>query len=157
MLGCSHLKYADVPDTVQNMGIRVFDGCTSLKRVSIPPCSVRISDGAFKGFTKLKNIEIPEGIARIGDNAFEDCIRLEEIKIPKSVKIIGTDAFKGCQKLKLVEGVDGLNIIKLMDVFAGTPFLDINLQRKGLCRHCGGEFNGFLTKKCKDCGRPKDY
>ena len=29
--------------------------------------------------------------------------------------------------------------------------------RYGLCRHCGGEFGGVFTKKCKNCGREKDY
>ena len=26
-----------------------------------------------------------------------------------------------------------------------------------VCQHCGGTFTGFLTKKCSNCGRPKDY
>ena len=28
---------------------------------------------------------------------------------------------------------------------------------KGLCEYCGGEFKGFLVKKCKECGRRKSY
>ena len=28
---------------------------------------------------------------------------------------------------------------------------------RGLCRHCGSEFTGFLRKKCSGCGRVKDY
>ena len=32
-------------------------------------------------------------------------------------------------------------------------------QRRGagLCLYCGGKFSGFLTKKCVNCGRKKDY
>ena len=30
-------------------------------------------------------------------------------------------------------------------------------REKGLCQYCGGKFGGFFTKKCKDCGRKKDY
>ena len=28
---------------------------------------------------------------------------------------------------------------------------------QGLCRHCGGELKGLITKKCVNCGQPKDY
>jgi hypothetical protein len=38
----------------------------------------------------------------------------------------------------------------------------IVLQRRawrnaGRCQHCGGELKGFFTKKCTNCGKPKDY
>ena len=29
--------------------------------------------------------------------------------------------------------------------------------RNKLCRHCGGEFEGMLFKKCTHCGKTKDY
>ena len=29
--------------------------------------------------------------------------------------------------------------------------------RNKLCRHCGGEFEGRIFKKCKNCGKSKDY
>lgn len=29
--------------------------------------------------------------------------------------------------------------------------------RNKLCRHCGGEFEGRFFKKCKNCGKSKDY
>ena len=31
------------------------------------------------------------------------------------------------------------------------------LREKGLCQHCGGKFKGVFTKKCANCGLPKDY
>jgi hypothetical protein len=30
-------------------------------------------------------------------------------------------------------------------------------EKQGLCRHCGGKFKGFFSKKCSCCGKPKDY
>ena len=30
-------------------------------------------------------------------------------------------------------------------------------RSQGLCQHCGGELKGLLTKKCANCGKPKDY
>ena len=32
-----------------------------------------------------------------------------------------------------------------------------NWIRNNLCRHCGGEFEGRFFKKCKSCGKSKDY
>ncbi len=31
------------------------------------------------------------------------------------------------------------------------------LRQQGRCPYCGGEFKGWLTKKCSVCGREKDY
>ena len=33
------------------------------------------------------------------------------------------------------------------------------LQRKmnDCCQYCGGEFKGLMTRKCRQCGKPKDY
>ena len=33
----------------------------------------------------------------------------------------------------------------------------LQYRSKGLCQHCGGEFKGFIGKKCVKCGKPKDY
>ena len=30
-------------------------------------------------------------------------------------------------------------------------------RSQGLCQHCGGQLKGLLTKKCANCGKPKDY
>ena len=36
-------------------------------------------------------------------------------------------------------------------------FIAQQRRNAGLCRHCGGEFKGLFTKKCINCGKPKDY
>lgn len=30
-------------------------------------------------------------------------------------------------------------------------------RQMNVCQHCGGSFNGLFNKKCKVCGKPKDY
>ncbi len=30
-------------------------------------------------------------------------------------------------------------------------------KKRGVCRNCGGKFEGFLVKKCIECGEKKDY
>ena len=30
-------------------------------------------------------------------------------------------------------------------------------REKGVCQYCGGEFKGWLIKKCSACGKRKDY
>ncbi len=33
----------------------------------------------------------------------------------------------------------------------------IHYRQMKVCQYCGGTFNGLLNKKCKVCGKPKDY
>lgn len=35
--------------------------------------------------------------------------------------------------------------------------LENSRKAQGLCRHCGGDLKGLLTKKCVSCGKAKDY
>ena len=30
-------------------------------------------------------------------------------------------------------------------------------RKTGVCQHCGGSFKGLFSKKCVNCGKPKDY
>ena len=30
-------------------------------------------------------------------------------------------------------------------------------RSQGLCQHCGGQLKGLFSKKCSNCGKPKDY
>lgn len=30
-------------------------------------------------------------------------------------------------------------------------------RSKGICQYCGGNFEGKIFKKCKRCGKRKDY
>ena len=30
-------------------------------------------------------------------------------------------------------------------------------RAQGVCQHCGNKFKGIFTKKCTNCGKPKDY
>ena len=40
-----------------------------------------------------------------------------------------------------------------------SPPIDPRPERraKKLCQHCGGKFKGIFSKKCKSCGKKKDY
>lgn len=33
----------------------------------------------------------------------------------------------------------------------------IHYRQMKVCQYCGGTFNGLINKKCKVCGKPKDY
>jgi len=35
--------------------------------------------------------------------------------------------------------------------------LQENRRAQGLCQHCGGQLKGLFSKKCTNCGTPKDY
>ena len=40
-----------------------------------------------------------------------------------------------------------------------SEFIRLDYERRtaGVCRYCGDEFKGVFTKKCKSCGKKKDY
>ena len=33
----------------------------------------------------------------------------------------------------------------------------VQRRAQGVCQHCGGQLKGLFTKKCVNCGKPKDY
>ena len=33
----------------------------------------------------------------------------------------------------------------------------IRYKQMNVCQYCGGAFTGLFNKKCKVCGKPKDY
>lgn len=99
------------------------------------------------GLDLVRQILISDTIDEIGDFAFQDLRELTSICIPENIKKIGKYAFAGCSKLVDVNLPDDVKIGE----FAFSDYWKV----KGLCPKCGGDFNVF--KRCKNCGRKKDY
>lgn len=99
------------------------------------------------GLDLVRQILISDTINEIGDFAFQDLRELTSICIPENIKKIGKYAFVGCSKLVDVNLPDDVKIGE----FAFSDYWKV----KGLCPKCGGDFNMF--KRCKNCGRKKDY
>ena len=103
-LWCSNLS-GDIiiPDGVQSVGNRTFEGCVGLLSVTIGTNVGSIGTYAFAGCDSLTTFIIPEGITTIADETFAQCYSLTTIVIPKSVTEIGVRAFDNCYNLESVQ------------------------------------------------------
>lgn len=95
------LEYIDIPAGVTSIGAGAFSKC-SLETVMLPEKIERLEDRVFEGCTKLRNVSLPNEIKHIGWKAFSGCRALRQIVIPASVSKIKTCAFEYCTKLETV-------------------------------------------------------
>lgn len=145
-----------------------FKNCPSLKSFAVPPGCTHFS---FAACTALESVLLPEGLTYIGESAFAGCVNLRHIVLPRSVKTIGELAFFNCSALNCLnlENVHSIshNAFHGSGMASKIPRLHQQsskycyygpaaLRENGFCQHCGGSF-AMLSKKCKQCGRPKDY
>ena len=175
--GCQFLRKAFVPGSAKLQG-GIFGNCTALESVELGEGLTDIPALMFDGCASLKKVSIPEGVQAILTMAFRSCTALKEITIPASVTKIGYGVFDKCAALETViflgqkpeldanyyvPADENPVLYALKIVYSGTPYLSAALQqnahwrRKRLCQHCGGMFEGLLSKTCSVCGRPKDY
>ena len=98
--GCINLLYAEIPNTIAELGASVFDGCTSLRYVRFCEGSASsIPAQAFYECTSLNKVVFENEVTEIGAYAFASCASLSEIEIPDSVVHIADNAFSGCDEL----------------------------------------------------------
>ena len=90
------LSEITLPNSVTNMGDRVFEDCWWLENITLPNGLTSIGDRVFCSCSLLKNIVIPDGVTNIGNSAFANCA-LKSLSIPDSVINIGDYAFAGCE------------------------------------------------------------
>lgn len=115
-----------IPDTVKEIGARVFKGKLGLTSITIPKTMTYIGEEAFSGCTKitvlnfaeggtaelkigtkafyntaLKTLVLPSRLTEIGDSAFYG-IDITELVIPEGVKRIGANAFQACSYMTYV-------------------------------------------------------
>ena len=104
-----------IPDSVTEIGDRVFSGCDSLTDtyVNITDLAAYATDNRTNWFPGAKHlmingIEITElvipfkEVEMIGGSAFSDCTSLTSVTIPETVFEIGGYAFDGCTSLTSV-------------------------------------------------------
>ena len=153
--GCASLTSVTIPDSVTTIGLHAFHGCASLSSVIIPDSVTTIGSCAFHGCASLSSVIIPDSVTTIGSCAFHGCTSLSSVIIPDSVTTIGSNPFSGCNSLTSITVPDSISQEKWYEIFEGTP--PYYWRREGKCSHCGGSFNGLLTRKCAVCNLPKDY
>ena len=100
-----------IPDGIEEIGPKAFDGCSFLLQVVLPNSLKVIHEQAFN-YTGLQCVEIPEGVEIIGLGAFGNTRSLTHISLPNSLRIIETGAF-GASALKSIYIPEGVTTIGL--------------------------------------------
>ncbi|MBR5362032.1 MAG: leucine-rich repeat domain-containing protein [Oscillospiraceae bacterium] len=139
--------YADVvmlPDTVERIGDRAFEGCAYLQAMNIPKACVSIGASAFAGCKSLEIVTLPDTVQEIGRDAFADTPFLTQqtgdalllgngilyayrgtaadYTVPEHVRIIGAGAFASSETLRSVVIPAGVQQIQ-QGAFAGCTSL----------------------------------
>ena len=87
-MGCSKLKYVELPYTVTSIGVSAFNGCSLLEYVEIPYTLTSIGSGAFAECRDMTEVTIPSSVTSIGQMAFINCTGLRKINsYPNPAKI----------------------------------------------------------------------
>ena len=68
------VRSVTIPERVDRIGLRAFEGCSDLDSIVIPASVRVIADYAFSGCTALKSLVIPATVEEIGLKAFEGCV-----------------------------------------------------------------------------------
>ncbi len=126
--GCNKIKEIILPDSLEKMGMNVFEGCSGLETVYAPAGVVRW-DRDFDQCKNLKNrfIRDPQGIiynrdtrkiarvwkqiecanilngmVAIEPETFANCRKLTTVVIPETVTSVYGSAFVGCKNLTTI-------------------------------------------------------
>ena len=117
-------------------------------------------DSAFIGVTKDGTIVTTDASELQGMKLFSSLDEINETWLIESKrKFVGglqekNDSFSR-QLLQIYEAKkkEFLQEIEKLDK---KRFI-LERKKRNVCQYCGGKFSGLFTKKCKDCGREKDY
>lgn len=100
---CTALASADLPETLETIGDRVFKGAEKLTAVNMPSGVTDIGAEAFYGCEALTGFVdsdgvirfyLPEGITAVSDGCFAYCPLKTSFTIPDQILSIGDAAFK---------------------------------------------------------------
>lgn len=98
--GCAALEYIHLPEKLGAVSARMFDGCAALAQVTLPGGLKSIGDYAFYGCGSLQKLHLPEKVERIGKYAFYNCRKMEEINIPLAATDLNMGMFLNCDSLQ---------------------------------------------------------
>lgn len=109
--GCSGLTEVIIPNSVSVIGAYAFSGCSGLTKLTLPNSVISVGMGAFINCSGLTNARIGDNIKIIEDDLLGNCSALNNVTIGKSVKRIGARAFRGCSSLIMIQIPDSVTII----------------------------------------------
>ena len=74
---CENLTTIELPNTMNSVGMSIFDGCKALSSIAIPNGITSLDINTFNGCTNLKTIVLPNSLSSIGGSSFDGCNNLE--------------------------------------------------------------------------------
>lgn len=107
----SELTRLTFPDSIEEIGERVFRGCSSLRaesvvshhpEIQIVPFGILFRTELIHGFSETVAAELPESVTTIAPWSFYECQRLRSITLPDSITSIGAFAFAECTQLQSI-------------------------------------------------------
>lgn len=115
-----------IPNSVESIESRAFQGCRSLESVTIPESVYSIGYSAFLNCLKINMLNLSEGLRMIAYAAFAGCENLSNLVLPSSLKYLGSYAFEGCILLDNVfcyaENPPQIIGMQIDDIFIYSPF-----------------------------------
>ena len=99
------LSEVALPESVKEIREGAFEYRAGLEQINLPDSLQTIGTRAFNGCRSLRGLTIREtgSLESIESAAFQNCISLEEFMVPESVKLLGADAFNKCVSLQQIE------------------------------------------------------
>lgn len=136
-----------LPETITEIGDRVFQGKTGLTGITIGKNVKSIGVGAFKSCSKLVYVRFADSTEKltIADDAFNGCSVMEEIQLPARLTDIGTNAFASCRKLSSLTIPEGVTHIGSGAFATCSVLTEISLPKslKTMDLNEKGEFSMF--------------
>ncbi len=130
---CYRIENIILPEGLEEIGGRAFEGCTSLSSVTLPETLENIRLMAFSDCSGLCNIVLPENLSIIESQAFEGCSSLKFVKIPEKIEQIKYGTFRACSSLEDITFSNGLKRIE-KEAFASCSSLKTVMLPEGLER-----------------------
>ena len=100
--GCSGLTSITIPNSVTSIQTDAFVNCSNLRLITIPNSVVGIGEAAFYGCKSLTSFTIPNTIKTVSSSLLGGCISLTSVTIPESVTYICEGAFQECMSLETI-------------------------------------------------------
>ena len=130
-IGAHTLTSVTVPEGVKEIGDSTFLGCSNLRWFDLPDSLTTIKDNAFFNWTSLSSIEIPAGVISIDKTAFGACHQIRTITVdPDNTRFAGVfnclidkstkTLIRGCKNSSIP--TDGSVTEIGEDAFSGIPF-----------------------------------
>lgn len=107
----SNLTSVVIPEGVDSVGIRAFQGCDELHRVDVPSSLKKISSGMFGNCWRLTVANLAEGVEEIGPDAFVGTQLNDSLSLPRSLRKIGSTAFSMCDVMDTIALPEGVTTI----------------------------------------------